>query len=287
MTVDRPAPLADPAEAHHLDAHGFVVLEGGLPRAGVDALAELYEGVIEVVGRDTSGSFRPSMLIDRPDLRAKLWDGVRAIVEPELGPRFVPGTTEVFGGSFVSKPSTPNSARLPHQDPTVFDEREHRSLSVWIPLVDSTLHNGTLHVLPGSHLMGNHVRPPDVESFEPDVADATLAEAEPLELEAGRLLVIDGEMIHHSHPNASGVERVATICAVRAAGASMLLVRSEGGAAAGTAELYEAPVEAYRSGDLVAPDLGAARLLRRAAYRPASLADLRASQARAAARAAS
>lgn len=259
--------------------HGFAVLPQRLDRVRVDELASLYQGVMDEVGRDTSGAFLPSMLIGRPALRIRLWDGVRDILQPVLNPLFANGTTEVIGGSFVSKPSSPGSVRNPHQDPTTFDESRHVSLSVWIPLTDSYASNGTLFVLSGSHRMGNHVRPPDVDSLDAEVTAAALQESVPVEIEAGQMLVIDGAVVHHSPPNRSGADRVATICALRPAGADMRYVRSDRGAGVGTAEIYDVGSELYRSGDLVAPDLSRASSIERSAYRPVTLADLRASQA--------
>ncbi len=184
-----------------------------------------------------------------------------------------------MGGSFVSKPCSPNSERNPHQDPSVFDESRHVSISVWIPLTDSDLSNGTLHLLPGSHRMGNHVRPPDVANFDEDVSALALRASVPVTVEAGQMLVIDGAVIHHSPPNTSGRERVATICAVRPVGARMSLMRSERGADVGTADIYEVDEEMFRSGDLVDPVLDPARLTSRVPYRPATIDDLKASMA--------
>lgn len=270
--------MADGAADAHLAERGFVVLAQRLDRRGVNDLARLYRGAVEEVGRDRSGRFLPSMLISRPDLRARLWDGVGEITRPTLQPLFRPGTTEVLGGSFVSKPGSPHSVRKPHQDPTAFDETRHVGISLWIPLSDSHASNGTLFVLPASHRMGNHVRPPDVDSFDGAVGAVALAESIPIELEAGQLLVIDGALIHHSPPNGSGTERVAAICAVGPLGAAMRYVRSEGGAAEGTAEVHEVGVDFYRAGGLVEPDLSGARLIERSSYRPASMADLAASR---------
>lgn len=258
---------------------GFALLPRRLPPRIVHGLSDLYQSVIEELGTEGSGHFLPSMVIPRIDLRARLWDGVRDLIEPSVQPLFRPGTTEVLGGSFVAKPGSPRSARRPHQDPTIFDEAVHASLSLWIPLSDSGLANGTIHILPGSHRMGNHVRPPDVDSFETAVAEVALRESRPVEVQTGEILVVDGAVIHHSPPNGSGVERVAAIGAVRPAGADMHFVRSEAGDPHGTADVFRVGPEMYRSGDLLTPGLGDVPLVARVPYRPATLADLHASRA--------
>lgn len=262
-----------------LTREGFAVLPERLDNSSVQALTALYEGVIAKVGKDSSGFFRPSMMISDPIMRARLWDGVREITAPTIDPLFVPGTSAVMGGSFVSKPPAENSARNPHQDPSVFDENDHVSISIWIPLIDSDTSNGTLFCLPGSHRMGNHIRPPDVANFDEEVSNYSLEHSVPVTVAAGQMLVIDGAVIHHSPPNSSDRERVATIVAVRPSKSTMCLMRSEQGAAVGTAHLYDVGTEMFRSGNLIEPDLGHCEVARTVPYRPATMNDLNASLA--------
>lgn len=276
---DRRTHFVDEAVNAAMDRDGFAVLPARLDSDAVESLTALYRGVMDQVGHDTSGVFLPSMMITDPALRATLWDGVREITAPTIDPLFVPGSSAVMGGSFVSKPAAQNSVRNPHQDPSVFDETQHVSISIWIPLSDSDTSNGTLYCLPGSHRMHNHIRPPDVANFDDEVAAYALAESVPIQVEAGQMLAIDGAVVHHSPPNRSDRERVATIVAVRPAGSSMSLMRSEHGADVGTADLYDVGVEMFRSGNLVHPDLDPQRLTRRVPYRPANMADLSASLA--------
>jgi hypothetical protein len=274
--------FVDPTVDEDFATHGYCVLPDRLSPETVREFASLYRGALGQAGRDDSGRFRPSMMIQRADLRRTIWDGVGAITRSALPNLFVPGTAELFGGSFVSKPSGSESGRDPHQDPTTSDERRAVSLSLWIPLIDSSVLNGTVHVLPGSHRMGNHVRPPDVDSLDPEVRCAALEDSVPIEIDAGSILVIDGALIHHSPPNRSSRERIAAIAAVRSVGAAMRYVRSDHGRPTGVADVFEVPVERYRSQDLVDPDLGDATLLEQAPYQPVTMSELRCSRTNAA-----
>ena len=259
---------------------GFAVLANSVSAETVTALTEMYRQVIDQVGRDSSGVFLPSMMISRLDLRAQLWDGVRGILGPIFDPLFSPDTTTVVGGSFVSKPGSQNSARNPHQDPSVFDETREVSISLWIPLTDSDSENGTLNLLPGSHRMGNHVRPPDVDSLDQEVTTYALNESVALDLHAGQVLVIDGAVIHHSPANTSNAERVAAICALRPPKSQMRYAKSQNSAAEGMAQIFNVGAELYRSGNLLTPTLDPAGLVGSAPYRPASMSDLERSFAR-------
>ncbi|QXC60297.1 phytanoyl-CoA dioxygenase family protein [Aquihabitans sp. G128] len=278
-TQDRRTHFCDAAVNDQLARTGYAVLPQRLTRHAVAELAELHRLAVREVGADDSGHFYPSMMITSPSVRARLWDGVQSITEPFLAPLFEPGAVEVLGGPFVSKPASPNSFRLPHQDPTSIDERRHVSLSVWVPLVDSTRENGALEVLAGSHLMGNHPRPPDVESLHPDLAAEALRSSTAIELEAGSMMVIDGAVIHHSLPNRTDRGRVAAIAGVIPQGHELYYVRSDAGAEAGTAEVHAFGIEGYRSGDLRAPGLDERTLVERLPYRLATLEDLARSQA--------
>ncbi|MEI7886388.1 MAG: phytanoyl-CoA dioxygenase family protein [Actinomycetes bacterium] len=267
----------DEAVNQEIAERGFAVLANSVSSEAVAALTEMYRQVIEQVGRDSSGVFLPSMMISRLDLRARLWDGVQGILGPIFDPLFAPETTTVVGGSFVSKPGSQNSARNPHQDPSVFDETREVSISLWIPLTDSHSTNGTLCLLPGSHRMGNHVRPPDVDSLDQEVSAYALNESIALDLNAGQVLVIDGSVIHHSPSNTSDFERVAAICALRPPQSKMLYAQSQNGATEGIAQIYNVGAELYRSGNLVTPTLDPARLVQSSPYRAANMADLQAS----------
>ncbi len=269
--------FVDESINQELADHGFAVLPNSLSSATVEALAGLYQGVLEQVGRDSSGVFLPSMMISRLDLRAQLWDGVRSMLGPHFDPLFKPNTTTVVGGSFVSKPGSQNSARNPHQDPSVFDETREVSISLWIPLTDSHSANGTLYLLPGSHRMRNCVRPPDVDSLDSEVSTYALKKSVPVELSAGQVLVIDGAVIHHSPANTSNAERVAAICALIPPDCEMRYARSQNGAVAGTAQIYNVGPEMYRSGNLMSPELDPDCLVETPLYRPASMADLESS----------
>jgi ectoine hydroxylase-related dioxygenase (phytanoyl-CoA dioxygenase family) len=262
--------FASPEVDESLRETGYAVLEERFDRSTVAALSELYASA----ALREAEVFRPTMTIRDTHTRRRLWDGVRDLTRAFLEPLFVAGTTEVLGGSFVCKPASEQSQRAPHQDPTVFDEARFVSLSLWVPLSDSPVESGTLHVLPGSHRMGNAVRPPDVDSFDDDVRAIALAESIPLEIEAGQIVVLDGATIHHSPPNRAGRERIAAICAVRSTGAEMHVVRSDGGRPSGTADVVAAGVETYRSRDLIDLDLTGCPVVAQVPYRPCTAQDL-------------
>jgi phytanoyl-CoA hydroxylase len=84
-------------------------------------------------------------------------------------------------------------------------------MTVWIPLVDATLVNGCLHIIPGTHGSGlhNHHR----ESYtgtgytELDAEYVKTERVVPIPLEAGGAILFNDRCIHMSTPNRSQTVR--------------------------------------------------------------------------------
>lgn len=110
-----------------------------------------------------------------------------------------------------------------HQDPSVVDERRHRATSVWIALDDiaTNLGNGPIHVLEASHRVGYEWRGTDTQPSYLDDLDgleSLWADATPVDVAAGDVLLWDSRLLHGSPPNDSGLPRraLAGVCVARA-----------------------------------------------------------------------
>ena len=98
-----------------------------------------------------------------------------------------------------------------HQDWSIIDERKFRAYNVWIPLVDSTIENGTLHALKGSqnfplNIRGANISPKYFEHF--DVAKQYM---QPIDVKLGEALLFDSRLLHFSPPNRSNKARTAVV----------------------------------------------------------------------------
>jgi hypothetical protein len=91
-----------------------------------------------------------------------------------------------------------------HQDPTVVDERRHRSVTFWVPLdpISRRLDNGPLHVLPGSHRVARALRGTGTVPEYLSRVERLWRHAEPVDVEAGDVVVMDSRLVHGSPPNA-------------------------------------------------------------------------------------
>jgi hypothetical protein len=97
----------------------------------------------------------------------------------------------------------PEGGEVPlHQNWAFVDERKCTSVSIWVPLVDSTLENGTLQVVPGSHKRFGEYRGPMV-NWELDNLKNVLIEKclIPLETKAGDCVILDDSIVHYSAIN--------------------------------------------------------------------------------------
>lgn len=100
-----------------------------------------------------------------------------------------------------------------HQDWTFTDERTHRSVLLWIPLVDVEASTGGLGVIPGSHRWTDGLRTASDVREGPTVPhqDAMAAAVTVHPLQAGEGVIYDPAIIHGSGPNQSDLDRPALI----------------------------------------------------------------------------
>jgi hypothetical protein len=141
---------------------------------------------------------------------------VDRLLKAELGPllqRVLPDH-EPFLAAFISKGAKDGGAVDFHQDWTYTDERRHRAVLVWVPLVETTQANGALRVVPGSHAWTSGLRPSGAahptEPLQADFARRSVT----LPLEAGAACVYDPALVHGSFPNPSPDVRPAAAIAV-------------------------------------------------------------------------
>lgn len=98
-----------------------------------------------------------------------------------------------------------------HQHTSLVDERQCRSLTVWIPLQRTTPAMGTLKVVRFSHLFTRHIRSYDdfADTFANVSADVMERVSETLCLDAGEAVVFDDQLVHWSSANTSNLTRTA------------------------------------------------------------------------------
>jgi ectoine hydroxylase-related dioxygenase (phytanoyl-CoA dioxygenase family) len=107
----------------------------------------------------------------------------------------------VFANFMVKKANGNNFLQM-HADWTYVDEDKYRSISVWIPFVDTNKRNGCLGVIEGSHKFMNKIRGPRIQqnNYERDRIWVKKY-GKLLPVNAGDAIVFDHALLHFSPQN--------------------------------------------------------------------------------------
>ena len=147
---------------------------------------------------------------DEPVFRGFACDErVLALVEAILGPDL-----DCFLSQFIFK--WPGALGQPwHQDAFYFPFDREPQVGVWLAITASTLANGPLWVLPGSHRDPVHKAVPDRREHANlgyfEIVDRDVSGAVPVLMEPGDLLVFHSHLMHRSTDNEATRERAAMV----------------------------------------------------------------------------
>lgn len=193
--------LKDQKLQNEFDATGYVVVDLFKPSeiTELKALLADLESERAGTGLNMETSYKLSFFSDSPAYRKKVFDRVGSFCQPFVD-RFLDNYEPLMVNTFDKEPGT---GEVPvHQNWTFVDEEAYRSVSVWIPLVDVTRENGTMEVVPGSHLGVSAFRGPLIPWVFVDMID-TLKEKYmvPLNLKAGQAAIIDDAILHYTSQN--------------------------------------------------------------------------------------
>lgn len=128
-------------------------------------------------------------------------------VEDLLGPNFY-----LWGSNFfIKEPHTPSTVGW-HQDAYYWPLDPHESLTAWLAFDDSTVENGAMEVIPGSHTAGilKHIRGEGTDSvltLECERGQFLEDTARPVTLRAGEVSIHDDKLVHGSPANRSSNRR--------------------------------------------------------------------------------
>lgn len=208
--VSRPL-LRDPLLERELTGRGYSVI----PLLDLDevcALRDFYVGRAEAGDLNPPGAYDDTyaeftIVNSRTDFRREAFEVINTAVTRRVDEHLIDWRTVI--ATFVNKP--PGTGVVPvHQNVSVVDEHRHRSVSVWIALVDCTLENGTLQLVDHSHLAFRGHRGQWAYQDFVEIADHVCAEhLTPVPVMAGEAIVLDDAVIHYSAPNRSDERRLA------------------------------------------------------------------------------
>ncbi len=225
-------------QARSWEEDGFFVLRG---LVAADFCARLDTAVIEMVRRmETDGTELDSTKIlgasfsvqeenfthdvERPEDRiSKLYnihreDLFRHLARNEDLTRLIGGLlgpdVDVFNSQYIFK--NPGAWGQPwHQDALYFDFDRFPQVGMWLATSPSTLENGCLYVVPGSHREPIHEHLPDQRPGANlgylEVRDYDFDSEVPMRMEPGDVLLFHSFLMHRSVDNTSNGRRTAVV----------------------------------------------------------------------------
>ena len=195
--------FADAILQANFEKDGYVVVDFYTEEEIADA-TKLYHTLHP---QDKEGFYPGTYSLDK-NYRTALDLGVRAICQRAINKYLV--DIKVVCGSFIVKTPGPHSGMSIHQDMTLVDESQYSGINIWVPLVDLSVKNGAIFILPGSHRIMPTYRGSSIPEFFSPVMDNMLDYLHPMELKAGQGVIFDQSIIHFSPPNYSDNIRIVT-----------------------------------------------------------------------------
>ncbi|MFZ4432505.1 MAG: phytanoyl-CoA dioxygenase family protein [Microthrixaceae bacterium] len=206
MAADRPrslpSTLLDPEAERRLVQDGYVVVDL-LEPAQIVELRSLCEQLHSVPRSTWESDFYSPYPADKRAAH----EGIGSVFAEPVRRHFA-AHRSVLHNFVVNWPGSDGGLVL-HQHSTVVDPARFRSVILWCALNDADEDNGTLHVVPRSHLVQRGPRPERSASWhEPHTAELLADHLVSVPVRAGQALVFDNQLLHCSFPNSTSEPRL-------------------------------------------------------------------------------
>lgn len=203
--------LRDPALQAKFDRDGYVIVpEPFLSPNEVEELKQAYFDTLPESGgsylsEETHFKSKAEItydftFIDRNwKYKQKVFDIITQKFEPHYA-RVLDHYKPIIA-NFIRKEQDGGEVPL-HQNWAFVDERKYTSVSIWVPLVDSNVANGTLQMVDGTHKRFGELRGPmipwELDSIGKELIENHLT---PMNVTAGTAVVLDDSVVHYSNIN--------------------------------------------------------------------------------------
>lgn len=180
-----------------------------LNESDLKSLNENFEKLLNMLGEPLPETHWSSGRIGDVEIRNFARNAINNILPMRLTRFFDKKTTDFVGGIYVAKKPSATSKLTAHQDSSHTDETMYPAVYAWIPLVDTTVKNGAMHVIPGSHLWGNRYRSLNIPWLFSGLEEQLQPYLKAIPMKAGEVLFFDSATIHFSSDNLSHAIRPA------------------------------------------------------------------------------
>ena len=210
--------------------HGFLVIENATPAEEVSKIRKVYDQLFsERAGRKEGNQYdlagadeedKPAVLpqiVNPISYAPELEDLVFRNNSAAIGKQLLGPDIEFQGEHAIMKPPEIGQAAPWHQDEAYWKgDLEYNSISVWLALQDTTIENGCMQFIPGSH--NQEVLPhrtighnPRIHGLEVIAEDVDLSDAIACPVPAGGATIHHCRTLHYTGPNQTGDIRRAYI----------------------------------------------------------------------------
>ncbi|MBI2192377.1 MAG: phytanoyl-CoA dioxygenase family protein [Planctomycetes bacterium] len=222
-----------PAQIESFHEKGYLAVEGILGPEDLQPVEDEYARLIDERARQLQAQGKLKDLhADQPFLRRL---ALLAAQAPEIAgnldimqargpatfnflknPKILDLAESFVGGEIVCNPIQHIRATMPHRQtgtqPTPWhqdigvcwpDVDPYFMLTVWIPLVDATVENGCLEVLPDSHRHGLKRHASTPHGLEVPAEERPAIEPMPIPVHRGGAILFHNYTLHHARPNVS------------------------------------------------------------------------------------
>lgn len=194
--------LLDPTNSILLESQGYFTTKF-IGSEEVDCLQKIYQENY----RNEDSPFYSTSFSEDIDLQKKVNKEVIAVLQPIIDQYFT--NYKLLGSSYLEKLPHENNPLPIHQDWTVCDEALYGSFTIWIPLQETTINNGAIRVIPGSHITTNNLRAPSLPVAFENSRNELQKYLRDLPLKAGEAFIFNQALMHASYPNQSNQSRLA------------------------------------------------------------------------------
>ncbi len=213
MTSPTAHPIhVDEADVQFYNENGYFIYQHPLfPTEKFQQLKNFFEDLLNNLPPEKRPEAMDVPHFAHPELNEWLLaDEVLDFVEPFLGPNIA-----LWSSHFICKPPA-DGQRVPwHEDSAYWGERldKHQVMTVWLAIDDSTVENGCMRVISGTHRHGfsdyGPVDDPDKNVFGREIIPEQVDENRVVDLEVleGQCHVHYAKMVHGSNANTSAKRR--------------------------------------------------------------------------------
>jgi len=192
-------PFLSPAEVAHLKNAYFATLDqrgGGITHDEVDTVAMKERITYDFTFIDKNVGYK-QLVFD--------------LITTTFGPhaeKILDNYTPLIA-NFIRKTEADGEVPL-HQNWAFVDETAGTSITIWVPLMDSNEHNGTLQMVDKSHKKFGQTRGPLVPWELDHIKEAIISKhLTPMNVKAGNAIILDDSIIHYSNINQTAGLRLA------------------------------------------------------------------------------